>query len=135
MRHLLELFSGTGSIGRVFERHGWSVCSIDNVPSFNPTIFADILDVTKEQILFYGYPDCIWASPPCTEYSRARKMAKTPRSFEYADTLMRKAREVASWFPRTPFFYRESQQWAAQVARSRAAPPDARHRLLPGAVP
>ena len=97
MRHLLELFNCTGSIKRVFERHGWSVCSVDNVESFNPTICTDIRDVTEEGILFYGYPDAIWASPLCTEYSRARTTAKTPRNLEFADSLVRKALEIASW--------------------------------------
>ena len=105
--HLLELFSGTGSIGRVFERNGWTVCSVDIVDSFNPTICADIRDVTEEEILYYGYPDCIWASPPCTEFSRARTTAKTPRNFELADSLVNKALEIASWFPGT-FFLGES---------------------------
>ena len=94
MRHLLELFSGTGSIGRIFQRRGWTVCSIDNVESFHPTICADVLDVTEEQILFYGYPDCIWASPPCTEYSRARQGTSICR---LARAQSARDRVVVSW--------------------------------------
>ena len=40
---VLELFSGTGSIGRAFEKLGWNVTSVDINPRFNPTHVADIL--------------------------------------------------------------------------------------------
>ena len=39
---LLELFSGTGSIGRAFEALGWEVTSLDL--EGEPTIKCDILD-------------------------------------------------------------------------------------------
>ena len=39
---LLELFSGTGSIGRAFEALGWEVTSLDL--EGEPTIRCDILD-------------------------------------------------------------------------------------------
>ena len=106
--HLLELFSGTNSIGRVFERHGWTVCSIDVVDSFNPTICADIRDVTDEDILYHGYPDAIWASPPCTEYSRApydRQDAEKLRACRLSREQGARDRVVVS---RNAFFHGES---------------------------
>ena len=42
MPRLLELFSGTGSIGRVFKSHGWEDVSIDLDARMQPTIAADI---------------------------------------------------------------------------------------------
>ena len=46
--------------------------------------------------------DCIWASPPCTEYSIARTTAKTPRNLELADDNARRTEEIIAYLqPRT----------------------------------
>ena len=67
---LLELFSGTKSIGRAFEALGWEVTSLDSDPQSDPSICEDILqwDYTVFQP---GHFDFVWASPVCTEFSRA----------------------------------------------------------------
>ena len=68
MPTLLELFSGTKSVGKVAEELGYHVISLDLK---NANINADILD-WDYAVFDVGYFDVIWASPPCTEYSIAK---------------------------------------------------------------
>ena len=93
---LLELFSGTGSVGKVFASHGWEVVSLDSDPLFSPTICADILSFDYRQL--GGTFQFIWASPPCTQYSIARSKAKTPRDLEGADACVQRSLDVAAFF-------------------------------------
>ena len=48
MPRLLELFSGTGSVGRAFEELGWVVVSVDLDRNAKPTICMDVLDWKSE---------------------------------------------------------------------------------------
>ena len=95
MPRLLELFSGTGSVGRAFEAKGWEVISLDILPG--ATITSNILTWD-----FKIYPprhfDFIWASPPCTEYSIARTRAKTPRNITLADTIVCATLTIIEYF-------------------------------------
>ena len=70
---VLELFAGTRSIGKVFERHGHEVFSIEWDKQFEKIdMYADIGKVTAADILEkFGHPDVIWASPDCTTFSVA----------------------------------------------------------------
>ena len=94
--HILELFSGTGSIGRVFRRNGWTATSVDIEPKFSPDICCSVLDLTPEMI--ETPPDVIWGSPPCTHYSWARTTAKTPRNLEGSDRLVQKVLDLAEYY-------------------------------------
>ena len=69
MPRLLELFSGTGSIGRAFREAGWKVTSLDLEPKFRPDILCDVLRWDFRAAFPPGHFDMVWSSPPCTEYS------------------------------------------------------------------
>ena len=97
MPHLLELFSGTQSVGQIFRQAGWDVTSIDNDPRTRPTFVADIGRIDLEQLP--PDVDMIWASPPCTQYSVARTTAKTPRDLAGADALVRATLEIIDRYP------------------------------------
>jgi hypothetical protein len=103
---LLELFSGTGSVGRSFRARGWDVFSVDIDAAAKPTLVANVLDLQLDT-----QPprvDCIWASPPCTHYSRARTKAKTPRDLDGSDALVQKVLDIIDhygapdWFMENP---------------------------------
>ena len=103
---LLELFSGTGSVGRAFRARGWEVFSVDIDASAKPTLVANVLDLQWDALP--PDVDCIWASPPCTHYSRARTKAKTPRDLEGSDAIVQKVLDIIarygapSWFMENP---------------------------------
>ena len=65
---LLELFSGTKSISKVFNKYNWDTLSVDNDKQQNPDICIDINDFDYKKYPV-GYFDYIHASPPCVSYS------------------------------------------------------------------
>jgi hypothetical protein len=89
----LELFSGTQS----FSKRTLNPITVDLLPKFKPTHTADML-TWDYRIYPPGHFDIVWASPPCTQYSKARKNAKTPPDLEGADALVRKAFEIIDYF-------------------------------------
>jgi len=71
---ILELFAGTRSIGKAFEKAGHEVFSVEWDRHFeNIDLYADVGKLTKDDIitLCNGVPDVIWASPDCTTFSIA----------------------------------------------------------------
>ncbi|MFA6023578.1 MAG: DNA cytosine methyltransferase [Candidatus Pacearchaeota archaeon] len=71
---ILELFSGTGSFSKVCKERGHKCFTLDFNKKFNPDLCINILDfnilmLPKE----FRNPDVVWASPPCTEYSHAKR--------------------------------------------------------------
>jgi hypothetical protein len=96
MPHLLELFSGTGSIGRAFRELGWQVTSVDIDPRFVPDICRDVMELDAGEVqAVYGNVDLLWASPPCTQYSCARTTARTPRDLVGSDALVAHVLDLA----------------------------------------
>ena len=65
--NVLELFSGTGSVSKCCNELGWNAVSVDI--NGNPTHKCDVL-----QFDYHQYPkdyfSIIWASPPCSHYSK-----------------------------------------------------------------
>ena len=70
---ILDLFCGTKSIAKAFEERGHETYTVDWNKDFNPTLCADIGNLSTEDIitLCNGKPDVIWASPDCTTFSVA----------------------------------------------------------------
>ncbi len=98
---LLELFSGTGSIGRAFRQKGWDVFAVDLNPKAAADLHIDVLELTPAMLP--AHIDAIWASPPCTHYSRARTKAKTPRDLIGSDALVQKVLDLVAHYG-VPFF-------------------------------
>ena len=63
---VLELFSGTGSVGKVCKEIGWDVTSLDI--DIRADINCDILKWDYKSLPKDSF-DIIWASPPCENYS------------------------------------------------------------------
>ena len=106
---VLELFSGTRSIGKVCDQLGWSSVSVDLILPADHQV--DIMQFDYKQ-----YPkdafDIIWASPPCTEYSNLQscwlgRMKKDgiiytkeimENNMDEADKLVLKTLEIIDYF-------------------------------------
>jgi len=64
---VLELFSGTGSVGKCCKVLGWDVVSVDMILPADHQV--DIMDFDYKQYKKDEF-DIVWASPPCTNYSK-----------------------------------------------------------------
>jgi hypothetical protein len=90
---VLELFAGTGSVGNVFKEHGWEVVSLDrDLPA---DISTDIMDWDYRSQFEPGSFDIIWASPPCTEYSIAKRTGV--RKIELANSIVQRTLEIIDY--------------------------------------
>ena len=111
---LLELFSGTGSVGRSFRARGWEVFSVDIDANAKPTLVANVLDLQWDALP--PIVDCIWASPPCTHYSRARTKAKTPRDLEGSDAIVQKVLDILDFIHHLLLVHGKSRKWVVERA-------------------
>jgi len=84
----LDLFCGTKSVSNRLTELGFQVVSVDNRPSTNPTFWVNILTWKYWEVFRPGDFEVIGASPPCTEYSRAKTIGT--RDLEGADQLVKK---------------------------------------------
>jgi site-specific DNA-cytosine methylase len=67
--NILELFAGSRSIGKVGDKLGMNVFSVDWEKYEDIDLCIDVAKLKKEDIPFI--PDFVWASPDCTTYSIA----------------------------------------------------------------
>jgi len=66
---MIELFSGSKTVSRVFQKNNWKTFTVDNNATLSPDLVADI-----EFIQFSQLPVKVnfgWYSPPCQTFSRA----------------------------------------------------------------
>lgn len=70
---MLDLFCGTKSMAKAFERAGWETYTVDWGEQFEPTLCCDVNTLTVEKIieLCGGKPDFVHLSPDCSSYSMA----------------------------------------------------------------
>ena len=86
---LLELFSGTQSVGRVARELGMEVTSLDR--AMPADIQTDIMDWDYKMNQQHHF-HIILASPPCTEYSRAKTVGE--RNIVQANQIVQRTLEI-----------------------------------------
>ena len=101
--NLLELFSGTGSVGRIARDLGFNVISLDLK---NADIHTDILKWDFRQF-DRNHFDFIWSSPPRTEYSRAKTTGNS--KVDYANSIVLKTLEIIEYFKPRYWFIENPQ--------------------------
>ena len=86
---ILELFAGTGSVGKVAKELGHEVISLDR--DLDADIKIDIMQWNYKEFE-PNFFNLIWASPPCTEYS----IAKTTgiRKIAEANEIVKRTLEI-----------------------------------------
>ena len=110
----MELCCGTKSVGKVFEHLGLRTLSVDFDERWQPDVLADIAATPRDELVEliraavrekFGEDLPIlafWASPQCTEYSRA--LSTRPRDLAKADALVRACLRLFAEYPAVPWF-------------------------------
>jgi site-specific DNA-cytosine methylase len=93
---VLELFSGTGSVGKCCKELGWDVVSVDMILPADHQVDIMVFDYKQYDKDEF---DIIWGSPPCVEYSCMNycRPDKVP-DIEGANKLVLKTLEIINYF-------------------------------------
>ena len=95
----LELFCGTKSFSKVAEQKGYQTITLDNMKKFSPTFLVDIMACDDQFIddflLCFGSPYFVWASPPCTAYSKInRSMPNRTPDIEGSNAIVQRTLHI-----------------------------------------
>jgi hypothetical protein len=111
---LLELFSGTGSVGKVAEELGYEVISVDITDKLHPV--SHLTDILSWDYTIYpkDHFDIVWASPPCRTFSTLRRLHKSREVIDqdiqtYGLPPLRKAQEIIDYFQPAKWFIENPQ--------------------------
>ena len=85
----LDLFCGSGSVGRDLAKRGYEVISLDLDPRCHPTVNMNIMEWNFATAFPWDHFDIMAASPPCQEYSSAKTWQM--RNLQEADALVERA--------------------------------------------
>ena len=116
---VLELFSGTKSVGKVCDEIGWKTVSVDLILEADHK--CDVMEFDYKQ-----YPrdffDVVWASPPCTAYSNLQNCwlnrqrngsvftkERMEEERQEADKLVLKTLEIIDYFKPSLWFIENPQ--------------------------
>ena len=120
---VLELFSGTHSVGKVCDELGWECISLDLAEA---TLNIDIMKWDYKAAYPAGYFDIVWASSPCTHFSNLKRCnigrpAKDGRIFIHKTIeddiqniglpMLRRTEEIIDYF-QPKFWFLENPQTA-----------------------
>jgi hypothetical protein len=98
---LLELFCGTKSVSTAVWSAYDETISVDILPKFAPTVCSDIM-TWDYRVYPPGHFDAVWASPPCTQYSKAK--TRGVRDIEGANAIVLRTLEIIQYFNPTKWF-------------------------------
>ena len=107
--NVLELFSGTGSVGKVCKQLGWNTVSVDMILPADHQ--CDIMDFDYKQYPKDYFGIC-WGSPPCVSYSNLQSCwlgrkkkdgsiytkEKMESDMNEADIIVKKTLEIINYF-------------------------------------
>ncbi|EPS57239.1 hypothetical protein M569_17581, partial [Genlisea aurea] len=94
-KRALDLFSGTKSVSKVLKGWGYETITVDMDSRYQPDMCANILEWNYRQYP-PGYFDIVTASPPCTEFSKAKTIGE--RKLALALEVVQKTLEIIQYF-------------------------------------